>query len=106
MTVEPSITEPEPEHEKLNLLRYRSMLIDSEETFKKDTANKISTSLFAGDKFYNLKMQVKVVKPVDEEKKLNPNLQMVDGKLRSKSPIRDQKITDQDKKEIARIEAM
>lgn len=105
MTVEPSITEPEPENEKLNLLRYRSMLMDSEEKFKKASDDKISTSLFAGDKFYNLKKQANVGKPA-EEKNFNPNMQLLNAKSRSKSPIRDQRIADPDQKELVRIEAM
>ena len=73
------------------------MLMDSEEKFKKATNDKISTSLFAGDKFYNFKKQTKVVKP-DEVQNLDPNLQLINAKPRSKSPIRDQRITDPDKK--------
>lgn len=54
-SVEPHEQEQPKEDEQLNLLKYRSMLQDTEDKFKKATNDKIATSLFAGDKFFNMK---------------------------------------------------
>ena len=58
-----------------DLIRYKSMMQESEEIFKKEMEEKITLSLFAGDKFFKMQKAhaPKKTPEIDEEKKLDPN---------------------------------
>ena len=58
-----------------DLVRYKSMIQESEQIFKKEMEEKVTMSLFAGDKFFKVQMSSAPDKtPKAEEKiKLDPN---------------------------------
>ena len=58
-----------------DLVRYKSMIQESEEIFKKEMEEKVRLSLFAGDKFFKMQMASAPTKTpkIEEEIKLNPN---------------------------------
>jgi hypothetical protein len=58
-----------------DLVRYKSMIQESEQIFKKEMEEKVTMSLFAGDKFFKVQMSSAPDKTpkAEEQIKLDPN---------------------------------